>query len=264
MSLFDVALDAIRDVADTDAHIGDYLDRDLVDGITVLRFASLHPGYPNWRWCAALTGDDTHSSVNEVWMEPGVGALPIPVWTPWSERIQPGDLGAGDVVETDPGDPRIMPGYTGSADTDSDEERLHPPQWELGLGRKRVLSPVGVLDAADRWRRGDHGPSSQVAKLADHHCSTCAWLLPIGGAVGQAFGVCAHDMSPSDGHVVAMDHGCGAHSDVVAESSPVSVTELIIDDDRLDVVQLAPAELEPATLAVEDSEPAELEAEESD
>ena len=60
--------------------------------------------------------------------------------------------------------------------------------------------------------------------------------LPIGGRLGQAFGVCAHDLSPSDGHVVALDHGCGAHSDVEPDASPVSVTELIIDDEQIVVV----------------------------
>ena len=230
MSFKDLALDAIREVADSETHIGDFLDRDLIDGATVLRFASAHPGYPAWRWCVALTGDDAHASVNEVWMEPGDGALVIPPWKPWSERVRPGDLGAGDVVETRPDDPRLTAGYTGIADVDGAEAPLHPLQWQLGLGRERVLSPEGLADAAHRWQRGEDGPDSQISRLADHRCSTCAWLLPIGGTLGQAFGVCAHDMSPSDGHIVAMDHGCGAHSDALAEPSHVPVTELIIDE----------------------------------
>lgn len=241
MSFRDLALQAIHEVADSPTHVGEFLDRDLIDDATVLRFEATHPGYPFWRWCVALTGDDAHASVNEVWMEPGEGALAIPVWKPWSERIRPGDLGAGDVVETDPRDPRLTAGYTGIADVDGAEAPLHPLQWQLGLGRERVLSPEGLADAAERWSRGDDGPESQIARLADHRCSTCAWLLPIGGNLGQAFGVCAHDMSPSDGHVVALDHGCGAHSDVVAEPTPVPVTEIIIDDDTfLDVDMRAP------------------------
>ena len=262
MSFKDVALDAIREVADSDAHIGDYLDRDLIDGATVLRFASTHPGYPSWRWCVALTGDDAHASVNEVWMEPGVGALPIPVWKPWSERVRPGDLGAGDVIETRPDDPRLTAGYTGIADVDGAEAPLHPLQWQLGLGRERVLSAEGLADAAYRWRRGDDGPDSQIARLADHKCSTCAWLLPIGGTLGQAFGVCAHDMSPSDGHIVAMDHGCGAHSDAVAEPSHVPVTELIIDENtfiEVDVRDVVDAdESHDAAVEVDDIEVEDL------
>lgn len=243
MSFKDVALDAIRDVADAESHIGDYLDRDLIDGATVLRFASAHPGYPSWRWCVALTGDDAHASVNEVWMEPGEGALQIPAWKPWSERVRPGDLGAGDVIETRADDSRLTPGYTGVADVDGVEAPLHPLQWQLGLGRERVLSAEGLADAAYRWRRGEDGPDSQIARLADHKCSTCAWLLPIGGTLGQAFGVCAHDMSPSDGHIVAMDHGCGAHSDAVAEPSHVPVTELIIDENTFIDVDVRDADV---------------------
>ena len=236
MTFIDLALSAVREVADSDAHIGEFLDRDLIDSSTIIRFASAHPGYPHWRWCVSIVGDEAHASVNEVWMEPGEGALQIPEWKPWSERIRPGDLGAGDIVETRPDDPRLTAGYTGVADVDGAEAPLHPLHWQIGLGRERVLSAEGLADATHRWRGGEDGPGSQIARLADHHCSTCAWLLPIGGTLGQAFGVCAHDMSPSDGHVVAMDHGCGAHSDVVAEPTPVPVTELIIDDDTfLDV-----------------------------
>ena len=143
---------AIREVADEDSHIGNYLDRDLVDSSTIIRFASTHPGYPHWRWCVAITGDEAHASVNEVWMEPGDGALRIPEWKPWSERIRPGDLCAGDVVETDPKDPRLTAGYTGIADVDGAEAPLHPLQWQIGLGRERVLSPEGLEDAAQRWR----------------------------------------------------------------------------------------------------------------
>lgn len=222
----DLARAAIAEVADSDAHIGPLLAVDTIDEVTVVRFASLHPGYPGWHWSAALVGDESHATVNEVWMEPGEGALTVPEWKPWSERVRPGDLGAGDIVPTAPDDPRLMPGYAHLEDLDEDL----PGQWELGLGRERVLSEEGVADAIDRWQRGDDGPASQIARLADHQCSTCAWLLPIGGRIGQAFGVCAHDLSPSDGHVVALDHGCGAHSAVEVEPTPVPVTEMLVDD----------------------------------
>jgi hypothetical protein len=32
------------------------------------------------------------------------------------------------------------------------------------------------------------------------------------GSMRSAFGVCANEISPADGHVVSIDHGCGAHS----------------------------------------------------
>ena len=141
MTFVDLALEAIREVADEDSHIGNYLDRDLVDSSTIIRFASTHPGYPHWRWCVAITGDEAHASVNEVWMEPGDGALRIPEWKPWSERIRPGDLGAGDVVETDPKDPRLTAGYTGIADVDGAEA----PERACDRRRLRLLQGLGVL-----------------------------------------------------------------------------------------------------------------------
>lgn len=225
----DLALAAIREVVDVPAHLGDFLSEDRDGDVIVVRYTSLHPGYPGWHWSAAIIANGTHLTVNEVWMEPGEGALPVPVWKPWSERVRPGDLGAGDVVPTDPTDVRITPGYT-AEDENVDDLQLAPAQWAPGLGRERVLSAEGLADAADRWRSGDEGPDSQVARLAEHACSTCAWLLPIGGLLGQAFGVCAHDMSPSDGHVVSLDHGCGAHSDVRIDPSPIPVTDMLIDE----------------------------------
>ncbi len=238
MTTHDIARRAIAEVADVDAHIGAFLSEEPVGELTVVRFASLHPGYPGWHWSAALVGDDAHVTVNEVWMEPGDGALEIPTWKPWSERVRPGDLGPGDVVPTSPDDVRLMPGYTEVAD----DEDVATAQWELGLGRERVLSTLGVAAAVERWMHGDDGPHAQVARLADHRCSTCAWLLPIGGRIGQAFGVCAHDLSPSDGHVVALQHGCGAHSDVEAEPTPVPVTDMLIDDEREVIAMSLPRE----------------------
>lgn len=224
----DLALASILEVA-VASQVGDFLSEERTGDVVVVRFRSLHAGYPGWHWSAAVVDNAGHFTVNEVWMEPGEGALPVPAWKPWSERVRPGDLGAGDVVATDPDDVRITPGYT-AEDVAVDDVLLDPVHWEPGLGRARVLSVEGLADAAERWRSGDEGPDSQTARLAEHPCSTCAWLLPIGGLLGQAFGVCAHDLSSSDGHVVAMDHGCGAHSDVRIEPSPIPVTDMLIDE----------------------------------
>lgn len=232
----ELALAAILEVADRADHVGDFLSEEATGDVLVVRYAATHPGYPHWHWSVALIPGDSGATVNEVWMEPGEGALPVPVWKPWSERIRPGDLGVGDVVPTDPADGRLTPGYTGE-DLDPDDLQLLPEQWQPGLGRARVLSAEGLLEAAERWRSGEAGPDAQIARLAEFPCSTCAWLLPIGGPLGQAFGVCAHDMSPSDGHIVSLDHGCGAHSDVQVEPTPVPVTELIVDETRIDVLE---------------------------
>lgn len=242
----DAARAAIEEVADSAAHVGEFLGLEPLGDVSIVRFTALHPGYVGWQWSAAVVGDDAHATVNEVWMEPGEGALPVPAWKPWSERVRPGDLGPGDVAPTASDDPRLMPGY---AVFDEEAEAL-APQWEVGLGRERVLSEAGIDDAVDRWMRGDDGPDAQIARLADHPCSTCAWLLPIGGRLGQAFGVCANELSPSDGHVVALDHGCGGHSAVAAEPTPVPVTEMIIDDH--DYIALDRASLPEAVASADD------------
>ena len=232
--MHDRARAALLEVADAAAHVGPFLDSVTADDITVVRFTSTHPGYPGWHWSVAIVGEGDTATINEIWMEPGEGALRVPEWRPWSERVQPGDLGAGDVVETRPDDPRLEPGYA-----NVDEDLILAPQWEIGLGRERVLSAEGLAEAADRWRAGDYGPDAQIARLAEFPCSTCGWMLPIGGMLGQAFGVCAQEISPSDGHIVALDHGCGAHSAVRVESSPVPVTDLILDEQEIEPVDRA-------------------------
>ena len=125
----------------------------------------------------------------------------------WSERLRPGDVGPGDVLPFQEDDDRLEPGYTATGDDDAD--RL---AFEWGLGRERVLSRQGRADAATRWYRGTPGPTAPGAVAAAAPCSTCGFLLLLGGSMRQMFGVCAIEWSPDDGRVVSLDHGCGAHS----------------------------------------------------
>lgn len=214
----------------------------------VYEFATTHPGYPGWHWSCALSGDPI--GVDEVWLEPGEGALVAAPWKPWSERIQPGDLAPGDVLPTAPDDPRLQPGYASIEEAEL-LEPLSPPQWSIGLGRVRVLSPEGIDDAVYRWREGESGPRTPVARYADDNCATCGFLLTIGGRLGQAFGVCANSYSPSDGRIVALDHGCGAHSEVAVESGVVPVTEMILDEISFEAIDRNDLP-EPAVVEVED------------
>jgi hypothetical protein len=139
---------------------------------------------------------------------------------PWSERLRAGDLGVGDVLPPSQDDVRLIPGY-------AEWQELHgtgdatPTGWEIGIGRLQVLSVTGRDEAADRWQHGDFGPDSEMARSVDMQCSTCGFLLPVSGSLGQAFGVCANMIAPADGHVVALDYGCGAHSLIQADDAPV-------------------------------------------
>jgi hypothetical protein len=69
----------------------------------------------------------------------------------------------------------------------------------------------------------------------------------------QAFGVCGNGYAPDDGQAVSVDHGCGAHSEVLLERA-VTVDELptVYDDSELESVAVSRA---PGS--VDDAEPAE-------
>ena len=222
-------------VAQESGHVGVAVAIEATGELTAVhRFECTHPGYVGWNWAVAVSrapgSDDV--TIDELWLEPGDGALLTPAWRPWSERVMPGDLGVGDIFPTAADDPRLTAGFTAEDDTDSvvADQPLHPLQWELGLGRERVLSALGREDAAERWFAGDSGPDSPLARAATDRCVTCGWLMPLGGSLGQAFGVCAQPMSPSDGRVVALQHGCGAHSEVVTDPNAAEVVEVIVDD----------------------------------
>ena len=180
-------------------------------------FACLSPAYVGWQWAVTLARAPRAKvvTVTEVVLLPGEGALVAPEWVPWSDRVRPGDLGPGDVLPTSSDDPRLVAGFTGHDDLDgvASQAPVQPSQWEIGLGRIRVLSPIGRDDAADRWVEGDFGPGSAMAKQATLDCGTCGFMLPMDGPMGQQFAVCANEMSPADGHVVALTFGCGAHSE---------------------------------------------------
>ena len=163
---------------------------------------------------------------------PGDGALLSPEWVPYAERLAPGDLGPGDLTPYVEADPLLEAGFEATGDEDVDEVAL----WELGLGRVRVLSAEGRDVAAQRWYDGDNGPSAPVAVKAPMACASCGFFLPMAGALRSVFGVCANAWSPSDGKVVSLDHGCGAHSEGDVEGpAPEKIAPRILDDDDLDL-----------------------------
>ncbi len=212
----DLARAAAEEIAGAD-QVGDYLG-DHVEGERVVThlFASSTPGYVGWRWSVTLARASRSKvvTVSEVLLLPGADALLAPAWVPWDERVRPGDLGPGDLLPTSLDDPRLAPGYTGADEGTPDSDEIAAVAYELGLGRELVLSVEGRDEAADRWHAGEGGPDTPIAQAAPAHCATCGFLVRLGGPLAQAFGVCANEMSPSDGRVVSFDHGCGAHSSV--------------------------------------------------
>ena len=196
-------------------------------------FECKSPSYPGWYWAVTVVTFDgqVEPTVSEINLLPGGEALVPPAWKPWAERVEPGDLGVGDLLPPDANDPRLTAGFTGVDELAEELQEVNPVAWELGLGREKILSPQGLEQAIDRWYAGDNGPRSSMAKSAPAQCSTCGFLTTIGGSLGQAFGVCANEFGAADGRIVAMNFGCGAHSSVKAQDrAPVPVIGLVIDD----------------------------------
>lgn len=201
-------------------------------------FATKDPAYVGWRWAVTVTRteDSDHVTVDDVCLLPGSEALLAPAWVPWSERVQPGDLAPGDLLPPPKDDPRLVPAYA-----DPEAELAAEAFWELGLGRPRVLSADGRLDAADRWYDGDRGPDTPMARQAPGRCLDCGFRLQLAGSMKALFGLCANAMSPDDGRVVSMDHGCGAHSETAVEATHAPAAGMVVEDEELELVSTGPS-----------------------
>lgn len=203
------------------------------DRVATHAFAASLPGYGGWCWAVSVARAPRSRTVtvDEVVLLPGADALLAPAWVPWEERIRPGDLQPGDVVPPPAADdPRLVPGYLLS-----DDPAVESVAWELGLGRERVLSRDGRLAAAQRWQEGEHGPRAAMARNAPAHCGTCGFYLPLAGSLQAAFGVCANEITETDGVVVNTEYGCGAHSEARVEVTPLSDVGDIVYDDGDDI-----------------------------
>lgn len=111
---------------------------------------------------------------------------------------------------------------------------------ELGMRRARVLSRYGLHSAADRWEES-YGAKTPMAQAAPATCVSCGFLTPIGGSLGQAFGVCANEFSPADGRVVSLSYGCGAHSEAAVMPKPLRPAPPVVDETRIEPVSLRSA-----------------------
>ena len=224
------AVDLARAAADETAGaigVGEYLGAQAEDTRVVSHFfACPHPGYRGWRWSVtvARAARARVVTIDEVVLLPGEGALQAKPWVPWAERIQPRDVTPGLLMPSTGDDPRLEPGYTGGEDASNSEPAemslVRVVVTELGLGRERVLSAEGRDEATQRWLAGDGGPDNLLSRLAPDVCETCGFFVRLRGGLGTLFGVCANAFSVSEGTVVSVDHGCGAHSSVQADEQP--------------------------------------------
>ncbi|WP_037317992.1 DUF3027 domain-containing protein [Amycolatopsis orientalis] len=244
------AVDLAREAVLADAgpdQVGAHVGVEREDAVSASHlFEATVSGYRGWRWSVtvALAGEDQPVTVSEVVLIPGPEARVAPAWVPWDRRVQAGDLGVGDIFPVEKDDPRLAPAYLASDDPAVEEVAM-----ETGLGRVHVLSRYGRLDAAARWHGGEFGPRSDMARSAPDVCGSCGFFVPLAGSLSAAFGACTNDISPADGHVVDVEYGCGAHSEIEVEvTSSVPVAELVYDDSLIDyeAAPEAPAEPEPA------------------
>ena len=249
----DLARAAAEEVAEPGS-VGEHLGAAVEgDRIVAHSFACLLRGYRDWQWVVTVTRASRarNVTVSEVCLLPGEGALRPPEWLPWDQRIRPGDVGPQDVLPYKADDPLLDQGYEATGEEEADRLSL----WELGLGRRRVLSQLGRDEAAVRWYEGDRGPRGEVAENAAAPCSTCGYLLLMAGSMRQVFGVCANEWSPEDGRVVSVDHGCGAHSETDVDQQAEEITPPVVDDLSPAVLEVVPtAELAPDEVPAEVTE----------
>jgi hypothetical protein len=200
-------------------------------------FECLLPGYRGWRFATTVTRVPRSKQVTvcETDIVPGPDAVLAPTWLPWQERLQPGDLGVGDLLPAENDDDRLVPGYV-----QSDDPAVEETAFELGLGRPRVMSRLGREEAAQRWYDGEHGPGAPIAQAAPvaARCGTCGFYLPVAGSLRAMFGVCGNMFAPDDGMAVSADHGCGAHSEALSGTPVATVTTeaTFYDDNTVETV----------------------------
>ncbi len=228
--------------------VGEHIDA-VAEGDRVVThlFECLHPGYHGWRWAVSIARAARAKAVtvSDTALLPGPDALLAPEWVPWRDRLQPGDLGVGDLLPASEDDERLVlvgtlsgddrPAWSGGDDLSAwDDAGL-----AVGVptaGRHRALSAIGRDETAARWYAADRGPRTPLTRSAPATCATCGFFVPLSPPLGQLFGACANEYAPDDGRVVSADHGCGAHSEAALPAGPDQPAPPIIDELGYDVV----------------------------
>ena len=167
--------------------VGEHL-RAVEDGERLVshHFACLKPGYVGWYWSVSISRapDSDRVTINDIVLLPGDDAIIAPVWTPYRDRIRPGDLSPGDVLPPDEDDARLVPSWSAGDGEEQTPDRFFAR--EVGLGREWVLSLEGRELAADRWQDGDQGPDAPIAQQASGVCHSCGFLVSLAGPLSRA------------------------------------------------------------------------------
>jgi Protein of unknown function (DUF3027) len=238
------ALVAVVGAAQVGRHLGVQAEGERI--VTHL-FDCADPAYTGWRWAVTVVRAPRAKAVtvSETVLLPGPGALLGPDWVPWHDRLRPGDLGVGDLLPAPPDDERLVSlvalegddAVTDWFDDDPDTGPAEPAELPAP-GRSRVLSAIGRENASERWYASEHGPRTPLAHAAPAHCVSCGFFVPLSGELGRLFGACANAYAPDDGRVVSADHGCGAHSESMADAVAARAVAPVIDEFGYDLVDL--------------------------
>ncbi|MET8950745.1 DUF3027 domain-containing protein [Streptomyces sp. NPDC004393] len=260
------------------------------DRVVTHFFECKEMGYRGWRWAVTVARASRAKIVtlDETVLLPGPDALLAPEWVPWSERLRPGDMGPGDLLPTDAEDLRLEPGFSGEEEPPPNSPvsgemaelveaedvevtagvpanlPMAPSRGsiaavaeELGMRRARVLSRYGLHVAADRWEEA-FGSKTPMAQAAPASCVSCGFLVALGGSLGQAFGVCANEFSPADGHVVSLAYGCGGHSEAAVMPKAPQPPPPVVDETKVEPFPLRPSPDSGSVPVVADEAAAEL------
>lgn len=166
VALARTAAEADAGPGEVGAHVGVEVESDRV--VTHL-FASLNPAYAGWRWAVTVSraARSKAVTVSESVLLPGPESLLAPAWVPWTERVRPGDLKAGDLMPARSDDERLVPvvaiaGESGLHDWDENDA------WRLGeepggglLGEDAHDGEPGPDESA-RGEEGGTGASGQA------------------------------------------------------------------------------------------------------
>ncbi|MCS4490059.1 MULTISPECIES: DUF3027 domain-containing protein [unclassified Corynebacterium] len=192
-------------------------------------FEAAVPGYPGWEWnvVVAAAPGSRWVTISELGLVSGGEALKAPEWVPYHDRVQPGDLGPGDLMPPAPSDPRL---------SDNDTESVLLTGQAIAPGQRK-LAAIELETMKQRWHKGEWGPDTEYAQKAPHPCRSCAFYLPFAHPLGPDFGVCANEYSAHD-QVVAKDYGCGAHSGVETPQTQKRVETPAFDDESLVEVEV--------------------------
>ena len=212
----DLARAAAVEVADGAEWVGDHLTASTdSDRLVTHLFACALPGYRGWVWSVTLSRAPRgkEAAVCEAHLVAADDALLSPPWVPWAERVQPGDIKPGMAVPRFDPDPRLQPGYTVTDSDAADALAI----WELGLGRERVLGPVGRDEAAERWTARTQDVGSESRDGSSPTEAVGEFVIPLSGSMRLHFGVCANKWCPFDGTVVPVDHACDGQQQAAPE-----------------------------------------------